>query len=253
VSGIFYGWHGNYSSWDEARKRCSGYDSGVILEKVKSSMLLVKDGSYPYERDSVLFTEIQYSSPLLASLMWIAAKNAGKLHVLDFGGSLGSTYYQNKKFLDSLHDVMWFIVEQPHFVNTGKEHFEEDKLKFFYSVEECLDFTSIDVVLLSSVLQYLEKPFNIIDKLKSKGISYILIDRTPFTKGKDRITVQKVNPWIYKASYPCWFFNKERFIEEFIRDYKMIFEFDALDKANIRSEFKGYLFERCIGHDSYTG
>ena len=30
-----YGWFGNYSSWQEAEKKCTGYDSDIILKKVK--------------------------------------------------------------------------------------------------------------------------------------------------------------------------------------------------------------------------
>ena len=246
LTGILYGWHGNYSSWYEAVKKCKGYDSQDIIEKVKASALKIKDGSAIYERDSVLFKEVEYTFPVLSILMWVAAQNQGKLNVLDFGGSLGSAYFQNKLFLDSLPEVNWCIVEQPGFVKVGKENFEDKKLHFFYSIEECLKSFNINVVLLSSVLQYLEKPFLLLDQIKSSGINYLIIDRTPFIKGHDRITVQKVHPKIYKGSYPCWFFNEESFVSFFSREYKLIFKFIALDKANIRSVFKGFVFQKIL-------
>jgi putative methyltransferase (TIGR04325 family) len=77
-----------------------------------------------------------------------------------------------------------------------------------------------------------------------KNPEYIIIDRTPFVKGNDRITVQTVNPKIYKGSYPCWFFDEEKFISSLTREYKLVLEFDALDKANISSEFKGFIFQK---------
>lgn len=98
-AGLRYGWYGNFSSWNEAVIRSTGYDSQIILEKVKNSLLMVRDGMAPYERDSVIFSEVQYSFPLLSGLMWIAAQNNGRLNVLDFGGSLGSSYFQNLHFL----------------------------------------------------------------------------------------------------------------------------------------------------------
>lgn len=88
-TGLRYGWYGNFSSWNEAVIRSTGYDSQIILEKVKNSLLMVRNGLSPYERDSVIFSEVQYSFPLLSGLMWIAAQNSGRLNVLDFGGSLG--------------------------------------------------------------------------------------------------------------------------------------------------------------------
>jgi putative methyltransferase (TIGR04325 family) len=244
ITGFFYGWHGNYSAWEEAAKKCTGYDSQIILEKVKISSLKVKNGLAAYERDSLLFNNIEYSFSLLSGLMWIAAQNNGKLNVMDFGGSLGSSYFQNKLFLDSITEVNWCIIEQPGFVMAGVEFFEDENLHFFRSIEECIDSYDIDVVLLSSVLQYMEKPFVLLDQIITTGISYIIIDRTPFVDSPDRITVQKVHPKIYRGSYPCWFFNEEKFVAVITKDYKLVVEFDALDKANITSKFKGFIFQK---------
>ena len=229
-AGLRYGWYGDFSSWNEAAIRSTGYDSQIILEKVKYSLLMVRDGLAPYERDSVIFSEVQYSFPLLSGLMWIAAQNSGKLNVLDYGGSLGSSYFQNKRFLDSLSDVHWCIVEQPNFVQAGLDDFSSDRIHFFYSIDECLKSYKIDVVLFSSVLQYLEDPYELLEEIKSGDFDYVIIDRTPFVKGEDRITIQKVSPIIYKAKYPCWFFNKTKFLNFMNQSYELILEFDALDR-----------------------
>ena len=52
-------WSGDYKTWEDAQARCTGYDSEIILDKVKNSLLKVKNGEAIYERDSVLFDEIQ--------------------------------------------------------------------------------------------------------------------------------------------------------------------------------------------------
>jgi len=244
ITGLLYGWHGNYSSWNEALQNSEGYDSQAILEKVKTSALKVKNGLAAYERDSLLFDHIEYSFPLLSGLLWIAGRNNGKLNVMDFGGSLGSSYFQNKYFLDTLSEVNWCIIEQSEFVKTGKQSFENQRLHFFNSMDECLKEFEISVVLLSSVLQYLEEPYVFLDTIISQNPEYIIVDRTPFVMGNERITVQKVNPDIYRGSYPCWFFNFNKFNSVFSSHYKLVMDFDALDKANISSEFKGFIFQR---------
>jgi putative methyltransferase (TIGR04325 family) len=180
---------------------------------------------------------------LLSGLLLVAAKNKGRLNVLDYGGSLGSTYFQNKKFLDLLEEVNWCIVEQPGFVKAGLEDFASDSLHFFPTIEACMVKFKIDVILLSSVLQYLEEPYILLDKLKSLRINNVIIDRTPLIKGDDRITIQRVNPSIYKASYPCWFFNEQKFSEYLCPEYRLVMDFDAFDRANIKSVFKGFFFE----------
>ena len=243
ITGLFYGWHGNYSSWEEASQKCSGYDNQLIIDKVKDSSLKVKHGIAKFERDSVIFNEDNHNYPVLSALLWVASMNNKKLNVLDFGGSLGSTYYQNKFLLESFAEITWCIVEQPNFVEVGLESFSDDKLKFFYNVEDCLKENHIHIILLSSVIPYIEKPYELLELLKSKKIEYILFDKTPLIKGKDRITIQKVNPAIYKASYPSWFFNKDKFMNFMKPDYNLVFQFDSQEKAKIRSEFKGFLYK----------
>lgn len=222
-------WHGDYVSWEDARKWSMGYENGIILDKVKKASLKVKSGEAIFERDSVIFNEIQYSWPLLTGLMWIAALSKGELNVIDFGGALGSTYFQNRNFLRTLSRVRWNIVEQKHFVDAGKKYFEDDELRFHYDIENCLDNSSANTIIFSSVIQYIEKPYALLKKIKSIGFEFILFDRTSFVfEGKDRLTVQAVSPKIYRSSYPCWFFNKEKFFSFFNDDYEVIATFNAL-------------------------
>ncbi|MGE5456735.1 MAG: methyltransferase, TIGR04325 family, partial [Methanococcaceae archaeon] len=68
VSGIHYGWHGSYGSWQDALSKTSGYDSPHILEKVRNSVSMVREGKAAYERDSVLFANMEYSYELLSML-----------------------------------------------------------------------------------------------------------------------------------------------------------------------------------------
>ena len=77
-----YGWSGDYLTWNEAYNQSLGYDQSNILEKVKGATLKVKKGEAIYERDSVLFNSVEYSWPLLSALMWVAAKNKGRINVV---------------------------------------------------------------------------------------------------------------------------------------------------------------------------
>jgi putative methyltransferase (TIGR04325 family) len=244
-----WGFYGEYSRWEDAVRATSGYDSAVILEKVREALLKVKTGDAVYERDSVLFDEVQYSWPLLAALLWIVSQKGNRLSLVDFGGSLGSTYYQNRKFLAHLGEVRWSIVEQRRFVECGKRDFEDDRLKFYEDLDSCIREQSPDTILLSSVLQYLEQPYALLEKVLSLGFEFILIDRTTFLeKGDDRLTVQKVPPEIYEASYPAWFFNREKFLSRFSKRYELMAEFDALSGTIYlqggRAADKGFIFRK---------
>jgi putative methyltransferase (TIGR04325 family) len=238
-------WSGNYKSWAEAKRVSGGYESETILSRVLNSALKVKTGRAAYERDSVIFDRVEYSWPLLAGLMWIAALSAGELNILDFGGALGSSYFQNKLFLRSLRSLCWSIVEQKSFVDAGKKYFEDDTLKFFYDIQTCLEQQNPNAILVSGVIQYIEKPYALLEGVKSLGFEFIVFDRTAFSlEGRDRLTVQVVPARIYKASYPCWFFDEDRFCNFFEDNYCIVAEFQSADKANIPSVFKGFIMRK---------
>ena len=242
-----WGWYGNFKTWQEAQNKSAGYETEAIIEKVASSLLKVKNGEAVYERDSVLFDKIEYSWELLATLMWVAAQNEGVLNLIDFGGSLGSTYYQNKKILDKLNQVSWNIVEQPIFVKVGIESFQNETLKFYHSMNDCCSEHNkrIDVILFSGVLQYVETPFDFLKEAFGFGIKYIIVDRTGFTlNNKQRITIQKVPLRIYDATYPCRFFSEKEFLAFFENNnYELVADFDALDIVNVPSKYKGFIFQ----------
>jgi putative methyltransferase (TIGR04325 family) len=246
ITNTKYGFKGDYYTWQEAKNDATGYDRGEILQTVRGALLKVKNGEAIYERDGVLFDEIQYSWQLLAGLMFASAKQLPlELKVLDFGGSLGSTYYQNKKFLDGFNDVSWSIVEQEHFVNAGKKDFKDDRLKFFNTLEECIQQENPKILILSSVLQYIEQPYELLDFILKNNFETVLIDRTPFSRINEKIKLQIVQPSIYEASYPCWFFDELKFITYFeSNNYNVVESFMAADGESNEYIFKGFIIQK---------
>lgn len=243
-----YGWKGDYKNWQEAKDLSGTYDDVLILEKVKLALLKIKNGQAVYERDSVLFDHIQYSWPLLSALLWITTINKGKLQVADFGGSLGSSYFQNRLFLHSVPHLAWNIIEQENFVLCGQQFFQDDTLRFFYTPDQMIVKQGLpDLLLLSCVLPYLEKPYEMLENLMRYKITYILIDNTYFNyEDSDRICIQRVPPEIYKASYPCWMLNQKRVKTILTNEYDIISthendSFIFLDGKKI--QYQGSLFK----------
>jgi putative methyltransferase (TIGR04325 family) len=243
-------WKGDFATWADAKKHCKGYDDNAILEQCKKALLKVKNGEARYERDSILCQEKDYSWALLTVILKAAINNDFKVHILDFGGSLGSVYYQNKPFLDAINfkEFSWSVIEQKNFVECGKTHAENDVLRFYYTIEDALKTNKPTIILASGVLSYLEEPYFWINKLTALNPQFIVVDRVPFLDiNRDLITVQNVFKSIYDGNYPCWFFNEKTFINAF-KPYELMAEFTPYDDQiwvnGHKNTWKGLIFSR---------
>ena len=175
--------------------------------------------------------------------MFCSSKMGGTLKVLDFGGSLGSSYYQNKKFLDSLENVSWNIVEQKNFVDIGRLEFQDDKLKFYYSISDCIKNQNPNVLLLSSVLQYIENPYKLLDEILEYDFDFILLDRMIFSKENkgDMITIQNVNLKGY-SSIPSWLFSEDKLLSYFYNKYHLLEDYYIPNEENNQKYEKGLIW-----------
>ncbi len=218
-------------TWTEATLESSGYGTDEVLERVLVASLDVEQGRAVHERDSVTFDRIQYAWPVLASLLLSAAQHDGSLRVLDLGGSLGSSFRQNRRFLSSLREVSWAIVEQSAFVATGRKYFADDVLSFHESILSAAE-TDPRTALVSSSLQYLGEPHEALSALSRTSVTSIIIDRTPVHDGiDDVITLQHVPPSIYPAIYPARVLSLQRLHSTLVDcGWHLVEEFETLER-----------------------
>lgn len=242
---------GNYSAWSNAREHSKGYESSDILDRVSTATEAVRRGEAAYERDGVLFNEEKVVWPVFGALMTVAAQSCGRLDVLDFGGSLGSLYWQHRRLLNQLPDVRWSVVEQAHFAEYGAEHLADGTLRFYPGVDTCVAENAPNVIVLSSVLQYLPEPQAILEILSAIDTARILIiDRTPVAQmPASRLVIQHVPPSIYPASYPMWVFAEsalKSWLELHWKRIDRIFgpEPTAETRDGLRFRFEGWILER---------
>ncbi|MET1056683.1 MAG: methyltransferase, TIGR04325 family [Pedobacter sp.] len=245
-----YGWKGSFKSFEEAEAKCEGYDQDHILNRIIETTLKVKNGEIPYERDGIPYDQVQMNFPLLKTLLYLASLNNNELTVIDFGGSLGTTYYQNINYLKHLKKLRWCIIEQPKFVAAGKKQFENEHVRFYHSIEECMKENDPQLLLICNVLQYLSKPYQLLEEIKQTKIPYLLLDFMHYNdKNEDRVTIQHVPPVFYgiPASYPCRFFSRIK-IENILREnYDKQYDFiSAQEKYYIQLKpfrYEGALWE----------
>jgi len=221
-------YYGNYSTFEEAEADINikeGYTAVNILEQVDAATQKVRRGKALYEQDGICFYKPNYNFELLASLLYVNML-LKKICVLDFGGALGSTYFRYRDIIE-YNRINWCIVEQEHYVTRGKNTVPE--LQFYYTIEEALlNMPPPRVLLLSSVIGYLNNPYKWLREMLSKDFSFIIIDETAFFKKRracSQIMLQHVPASIYEAVYPVTIFGEcefKKIIEEF--NYEIVWE-----------------------------
>ncbi len=98
---------------------------------------------------------------------------------------------------------------------------------------------------MSSVLQYLEKPYAWLDEAVKLKIPYLWIDRTPFSnRQNDWILKQIVDPRVYKATYPAYILSLPKFKKYMAEHYEIVAEFMSSDKINQQEcQFLGFFMK----------
>lgn len=200
---------GKFSTWEDALKKSSGYNDPVILKKSKNSLKKIINNEAKFERDTVLFYDEMPDTQLIAIIKKLYKHK--NIKICDFGGSFGSSYFQNIPFLNK-EKIEWNIVEQKKITEYARRNVKIKKLNFYDNLDNVLK-KNIDLIIFSSVIQYLEAPYSILKKITKKKIVNLIVARTPFSNNIDTIKVQIVPEHIYNSSYPVWIFNKKKFMK----------------------------------------
>lgn len=236
---------GCFSSYQQALSLCTGYESQLILDKVLASTLSVLSGEGVAERDGFILYSPTYSLSVISGLLIASSRNSGRISVLDFGGSLGSSFFQHLDFLKFMPTLAWNVVEQPHFVAAGRSKIVHENLFFYGSINECLSANTINVCLLSGVLQCIPDPFDVLKSILSIKPDVIILDRTPYLHNGENgyYAIQHVPAGIYPASYPSRFFVRSEIHDLiFAAGYSLISELPAVDNLAPYANWLGHVF-----------
>lgn len=214
---------GDYDSWGDAYNECEGYEDDHIIDTVISATKKVLNGEAVWERDGYLFYEQQYIYHICAVILKCALQNKNQgVRILDIGGSLGSTYFQNRKYLTDIKNLEYVVAEQDNFADYGHTNLENGTLKFIRSMDDwggvCGKF---DIILMSASLQYILNYEEIISKIIRMEPIYIILDRV-LVSDRMRICRETVPERIYKSSYPVYIFSEPQITNFFAPNYKIV-------------------------------
>jgi len=232
-----------FASFTEAAQAAGGYDSPAIDDRSLHAARSVIEGNAVFERDGVVFTEPDPRQPVVDAIVLTnrSRSDASPLRLLDVGGGLGSSYWQNIAQLPS-EAITWTIVERPSLCEKARD-LPEHPIVYRSDLRQALD-EHWDVVLFSSVLQYLAEPHQVL-AAAGAACSTIIVDRTPMHAGVDDVVCVQTTPaHIYEASYPAWIFGAGT-LEADIPGWNIISRFPGIEPSmtttsGTRFEWRGF-------------
>ncbi len=211
---FFKFYRGPFFSWDSAINKSMGYDNDKILNHIYLSAKKAKKKGL-IEKDGFLKKNFEINSILTK----IINKHKKNLNILDFGGGFGTLYFQYKKLNQNFN---WFIIEQKKVCNLASSFLNNEKKLSYHSDFQFLKNKKIDIVILSSSIQYVKDYRSILKKIKNLKPSYIIFLKTPLNRWLlNFLFVQKIPQNVYEGSYPSWIFTIKSLNKILFPNYKL--------------------------------
>jgi putative methyltransferase (TIGR04325 family) len=177
--------------------------------------------------DKLYKQEIQFSYEDQKLLNLFCLNDNRSLNILDIGGGSGIHYHTVKSQYNL--DLNWTVLETPEMVKSNKNN-NFQGLNYSDDIESLKD-VEFDLIYLSSVIHYIPKPYDFLEKIFSLKSNKIIITRTPLkNQGKEYYTLQKSMlssngpgelPKNFKdkhVTYPRYSFNINKF-KSFLEKY----------------------------------
>ena len=198
-------------SWESAVARSSGYESANVVEPVVTAARRVQIDSQTSNVSTSRYQQI--AAGLLYCVSQGRFSSAEPIRVLDVGGAGADYFYQFQKYAPQIN-FDWTVLETPALAEAMSNEFGRNlsNLRWVSSIENTNEI--YDVVLCSSVFQYVEKPFELLATLVKKS-EFLIVNRISLVDSPEHfVAVQRIISNGKRASYPIHFFAEKKFLNE---------------------------------------
>jgi putative methyltransferase (TIGR04325 family) len=224
-----YIWEGVYQHYRDVPISGDGYNSERIVKDTFARTQRLLTSFKQYGTVPLDMTDEHNLLPLLAS---VVCSKSGHVIILDLGGGMGADYIRLTSSLECC-SIDYHIVETSKMCEGGELLFRgDDRVHFHSSLPSALPV--IDIVYLSSVLQYIEDYAGLLKSLCAYRPRYFLFVKLSAGDIPTYATVQKNLP---DAKLPYWFLNLREVIRIMLAGgYSLIFK-GALEREYDQDNF----------------
>jgi putative methyltransferase (TIGR04325 family) len=180
-------WPVSFATYDQALAECSGgYSADLLLDSICARHKAFYHGSSD-------FPEVPWylTAGLFAALPLAFSFLCKPLHVLDFGGSVGTHYVLATKCYPSIPIAKWAVVETEPFVARARE-MDTDAFQFFNDISAAADWLGpVDLLTTAGALQYTADPIYFLIRLLHLRSPVFALQRCAFSLDDAFITIQR--------------------------------------------------------------
>jgi putative methyltransferase (TIGR04325 family) len=194
-------WEGIYPHHRDVPIAGQRFDGETWIGKTQAYTEQILTSSKKYGTIPTEVTGEHMLLPLLASLA--CQDSGGSVRILDFGGGMGIAYIHLISSLVNCDSIDYHVVEREGICEGGARLFEDDKRIHFYP-ELPTELPDLDIVYMSSALQYVEEYPSLLKTLCAFGAKYFLFVKLSAGDFPTYATAQKNVPG---TTLPYWFIN----------------------------------------------
>lgn len=135
-------------------------------------------------------------------VFWLSRLLATSAHktVVDFGGSVGASYYMFRKFIDMPADLSWTVIELGEAVQLGRKIAAERGARALVFTLDSGAIRGAYIFLAAGVAHYLEEPLGSLLKRNAPLPRHLIINKFPLSPKKSFVTIERSGG---NGLYPC--------------------------------------------------
>ena len=240
------------NSWEEAVKNSVGYQNPILVKNLTRNLIQ----NPPWKNIDAQLLNSRIMELMAAVLFVMRGEVFNSLCVADIGGGNGYMGIYIQKLMPDVK-FNWIVYESPeiskHYSNATKEqNFIKYKSINDLFIKSNDSNEKFNIILLSCSLQYLEKPYQFLEKLQNFKVPKIIM-RIPFVdQEKGVITIQNFSEVggysdIVDISWPAWFFSKENFMKQLKINHSIKLNW-LTDSESVVFNGKEIIFEGIVCH-----
>lgn len=194
-------------NWESAVSGSSGYQSPKTISTIEGSDPVVDKQTINQNLLGNRF--LQVASAILSGLNFEQMKSETPIRVLDIGGGLGEYFFLLQKHVPNIK-FEWLILETSAVCQLAKT--KQIATPDVSWTDSLIDSSgTFDFVLLSSVIQYVEKPLELIEMAMQKA-PLLIFNRLPLsTNPHNLVCIQRPGLLETKGSYPVHILSEKLF------------------------------------------